>query len=232
MKQYSDDSSDIMEEYVDYDDEIPDDSDHDRLEESEKIGPSDSPAKPKFSNNAVSTGIQLASNLVGQDNSNFGGNKLLNQFHTNIDDSDVEESDYDGEKDRENEGKSLVDTLIRLYNNDPDSLGEFERDLVEKELEKRGGLNLDTSPFKNAAINKTSLKENSKESEKKEKKPAQVEKPASNIPSSTSELKKEEPQKPKVPEKEIAKPEQKSKPDPVPVQKQQKTKPKPKVKCL
>ena len=63
----------------------------------------------------------------------------MNQFQTGKKNDFSEEaldSDLDYEE-SEDEDKWLIDTLMKLYQTDPQSLGEFETNLVEKELAKR-----------------------------------------------------------------------------------------------
>ena len=140
FKASTDKSSELIDDYIDYDEEIPDDSDHENSDSEERIGSSDLTKPPAFSNNALSGGIQMAGSLFGkQKHENLDGNNLLNQFHTNKkeSESDVTESDSNIVETGSEKGTDMIDTLIRLYEVDPQGLGDFERELVEKELEKR-----------------------------------------------------------------------------------------------
>lgn len=182
-----------MEDYVDYDEEIPDDSDHDKLEEENQIAPAGDPlslSNPASPGNTFGSGMQLASNLAGfqKPAQQKDSNKFLNQFHTKKQDESEEES-YRSEEEAEGEGEgdgtALIETLIKLYNLDPESLGEFERDLVEKELAKRKGeespLKEPSSerknPLQNKAISKENLREASKDSERKSVRTSSIDKP-------------------------------------------------------
>ena len=107
-----------------------------------------------------------------------GNNKLLNQFHTgkaNDFSEEVLDSDVENEE-SEDEDKCLIDTLMKMYQTDPASLGDFERNLVEKELAKANKnpalIESQTSKSHNSSEFKAVSKQNSlknKESSKIEK---------------------------------------------------------------
>ena len=76
--------------------------------------------------------IIQTNNQLKQDNS-----KLLNQFQTGKKNDFSEEALNSDYEESEDEDKWLIDTLMKLYKTDSQSLGEFETNLVEKELAKR-----------------------------------------------------------------------------------------------
>lgn len=157
------DDSDI-EEDIDYDEVIPDDSGNEKIENQFKIGGS------HISKPAKESPPQEPKKPWQKDKAD--GNKLLNQFHTvkkeepkeeEPAESEVEaEGEGEGEEDEE-ENKALVETLIRLYRNDPESLGEFERELVENELKARGEPVGKQEQAVNKSTSKESLKPKSKD---------------------------------------------------------------------
>ena len=139
-KEVSEDSE-IEEDYVDYDEEFLDESINDKVKDQFKIAQT-KPIKeePKKESKPAETKQTSAFPEFGQaEQSKPANNKFLNQFHTvkkSEPSEEIEDSEVESEENEE-ENKALVETFIRLYKNDPDSLGEFERELVEKELKAR-----------------------------------------------------------------------------------------------
>ena len=155
--------SDIEEDFIDYDEEFLDESVDDKVKDQFKIGQS-KPVKEDQKKNSIPTKEEqkkasmpakeeqkkaskpsemkqsnIVSTLQQSEQPKPANNKFLNQFHTvkkSEPSEEIEDSIDESEPDEE-EDKALVETLIRLYNNDPESLGEFERELVEKELKSR-----------------------------------------------------------------------------------------------
>ena len=140
---------DSEEDFIDYDEKSSDGNDEQEQIVADIPKPKeDSISKP---NNPFAN-TKPASHLPTFSENKKNSNRMLNQFHTVKSDPDPEESEEVLEEDSEVEDESgnqaMIEALIRMYNADPESLGPFEKELVERELAKKSPEKASTSDKK------------------------------------------------------------------------------------